>query len=298
MNVDLIQKWYLKQSQSCEGWFLNYLYYNMHVVIISDCHCDNAVGRQEARVSSLCDVTSSFVRVSSDVEAAGNMIDVLDAFGSEAGVVVSNIAPRSKESWWLKSSFGEFEKRYNGTPFCYFWIGNKLVVSTVDGCTLSMVKKMKLVEEVNVTSIEKTVEVMRSNGLITSEQERYISKSQFRSFDYVPRLVQMLLGDLEPVSETLSIDEIPDIEDCVWWVDNFGNCKTTLTEVDGGIIEGSDNVKWGNLKYYDFLKDVPEGEVAYISGSSGLGGVRFIEVVKQGGNAALELGLKVGDIVG
>ena len=268
----------------------------MHVIIISDCHCDNAVGRQEARVASLCDVTSSFVRVGNDIEAAGNIIDVLDAFGGKAGVVVANIAPRSKESWWLKGSAGKFERRYNGTPFCYFWIGNKLVVSTVDGCTLSMVKKMKLVEEVNVTSIEKTVEVMRSEGLITSEQEKYISKTQFRSFDYVPRLVQMLLGGLEPVSEKVSINEMPEVPKGVWWVDNFGNCKTTLIDADRGSIVDSEKVKWSELKYYDYLKDVPEGEMAYIMGSSGLGSVRFVEIVRQGGNAAMELGLKTGDV--
>ncbi|GEM_PF-1449009 len=49
------------------------------------------------------------------------------------------------------------------------------------------------------------------------------------------------------------------------------------------------------LSVYRRLKDVPNGGLAVIVGSSGLGERRFLEIVVQGGNAGKQLDIKPGD---
>jgi S-adenosylmethionine hydrolase len=82
----------------------------------------------------------------------------------------------------------------------------------------------------------------------------------------------------------------------VWYIDNFGNCKTTAWAEDikhkaGTILK----TQWGKFMCYDRLKDVPNGESGVIVGSSGYREHRFIEIVVQGKSAAAELGIKIGD---
>ena len=85
----------------------------------------------------------SFIGISSDLEASGNIIDTLDAYGDLPGVILVNIAPRN----------GKAKKWKNGTPFGYFWYKKILVISSVDGLTLSLVKKLNLVKTINVLDI-------------------------------------------------------------------------------------------------------------------------------------------------
>ncbi len=51
----------------------------MNITIINDCRDANAIGRQTARTSSLLNGPVSFIGVASDIQAAGNIIDILDA---------------------------------------------------------------------------------------------------------------------------------------------------------------------------------------------------------------------------
>jgi hypothetical protein len=126
----------------------------MFVTIINDCTDANVVGRQGTRVASLFGVSPTYVGVGAglqsdnsadpaELEAAGCLIDVLDAADEEKGVVLVNVANRhSKGKKWP-----------NGTPFGYFYYRNTLVVSTIDGVVLSLVKKLKLVDFVFVMDI-------------------------------------------------------------------------------------------------------------------------------------------------
>src|SRR3989344_9103064 len=115
----------------------------MNIIIINDCRDANAVGRQIARAASLLGGSASFLGVTSDLQAAGNLIDVLDALGENPGVVLVNVAPRN----------GKAKKWGNGTPFGYFWYRKTLVVASIDGYTLSLVKKLKVVNFVYVLDI-------------------------------------------------------------------------------------------------------------------------------------------------
>ena len=149
----------------------------MNITIINDCRDENARGRQTARASSLIGGAVSFVGVLSDLEAAGNLIDVLGAYGEEPGTILVNVAPRN----------GSAKKWENGTPFGYFWYKKVLVLASIDGITLSFVKKLKLVESIKVFDIPAVVKFMVEDNYISAEVGEHIVNTQFRSYDFLPR---------------------------------------------------------------------------------------------------------------
>ncbi len=256
----------------------------MNITIINDCKDANAAGRQVARASALLNGYVSFVGVSSDLEAAGNLIDTLDAYGDSPGAVLVNVAPRN----------GKAKKWKNGTPFGYFWYKKILIVSSIDGLTLSLVKKLNLADSINVLDIPKVIEQFIEENLVSSEVGGYIINTQFRSYDFVPRIAAYLLENRNVQSEKILIEDIVDAPKAVWWVDNFGNCKTTLFENE---VEQDDqvNTKFGKVDYFERLKDVPDKGIALITGSSGIGNKRFLEIVVQGESASKLLNVCSGD---
>lgn len=258
----------------------------MNVTIINDSRDDNAAGRQKIRVYNLFGVAPHFIGVTHELEAAGNIIDALDALGGEKGVILVNIAPRN----------GAAKKWKNGTPFGYFRYRNALMVSAVDGLVLSLVKKFGLCHALRVLDTESATALLAEKEIISPDTTEHIVKSQFRSFDFLPRIGFCLSKHptLE-IGEPVPITSFPDAPCVVWYIDNFGNVKTTLTVEDvHPDAEGSVATKFGALRFYGRLKDVPEGEAALIIGSSGLGHKRFLEVVVQGRSAEKEFGLAVG----
>jgi hypothetical protein len=260
----------------------------MHVTIINDCGDENAAARQIARTALLLDANVGFVAVPSfnELAAAGNLIDVLDAHADKKSAVLVNVAPRH----------GGGRAWSNGTPFCYFHIGHTLVVSTFGGTTLSLVKKLGLVDRVHMLDVHSTVEKMAREHVLTHEQSKAIAQSQFRSFDFVPRVAAYLLHENEVPATLVSLADVPDAPRAVWWVDNFGNVKTTLLPDEIGFAQGK-TVGFGGreLQCHERLSSVPDGTPALIIGSSGLGAHRFLEVVVQGKHASDMLGLAVGD---
>ncbi|MCR4280598.1 MAG: hypothetical protein NUV82_04220 [Candidatus Komeilibacteria bacterium] len=256
----------------------------MNITIINDCRDANAAGRQITRVSTLIGNSASFVGVSSDLEAAGNLIDVLDAYENSPGVILVNVAPRN----------GKAKKWKNGTPFGYFWHKEVLVVSSIDGLTLSLVKKIGLVDSVHVLDIPKVIEQFISERLISPEVGEYIINTQFRSYDFLPRIAAYLLENRYIQSDKMKIEYIADAPNAIWWVDNFGNCKTTLF-TDEIIQPDHVNTKFGKISYFEWLKDVPDKTTALITGSSGIGDKRFLEIVVQGGSASKILNARSAD---
>lgn len=249
----------------------------MFCTIINDCKDANAAGRQVTRVASLLNCASSLIGVQNDLEAAGNLVDALDAGEGGRGVILVNVAPRNGPS----TSSGQGKKWENGTPFGYFWYKDTLVVSSVDGLTLSLAKKIAIIQNFRVL-----------------ETPKEYAKNQFRSFDFLPRAASVLLGKEELAEAEFNIEEIPEPPKAVWWVDNFGNCKTTLFPEDisfeaGKVME----TKVGKLQCFESLKDVPDGQCALTIGSSGLEDKRFLEIVKQGGSASKDLEISVGDVI-
>lgn len=262
----------------------------MFVTIINDCQDDNAFGRQLTKASALISGNVISVGVKNDLEAAGNLIDILDAAEGQEGVILVNVAPRH----------GAAKKWPNGTPFGYFFYKKTLVVSSIDGLTLSLVKKLGLVESINLLDIPTVINYLTEHHSISAEEVDHIEHTQFRSLEFIPRVAKWLLIDqIELPYESYSINEIPECPNAVWWIDNFGNCKTTLlpTDVD---FESGKKVELIVGKYPCFLrlKDVPDdGSSALIIGSSGLDDRRFLELVIQGKSFQKESNIKSADLV-
>ncbi|HXS15095.1 MAG TPA: hypothetical protein VN711_03115 [Candidatus Saccharimonadales bacterium] len=260
----------------------------MFVTIINDCTDGNTRGRQETRVMRLLNVPVSYVEIGnySELEAAGNLIDMLDATDGETGIILVNSAPRH----------GRGKKWPNGTPFGYFYYKNTLIITTVAEQTLSLAKKFGVIDTYFLTDIPTVMAAMVSKGKIDAETARRIEKSQFRSFDYVPRLAKWLLDGVDVPTEVYPLENIEDVPQAVWWVDNFGNCKLSVVAEDIGHEQGKIiKTKVGDIECFDRMKDVPNDKPGLIVGSSGLGNKRFLELIVQGQPAGTVFNLKPGD---
>lgn len=272
----------------------------MFCTIINDCLDANAVGRQGTRVASLLGVSPTFVGVggvltyenefdAAEIQAAGCLIDVLDAAEGREGLVLVNVANRHAKG-----------KRWpNGTPFGYFWYGKTLVVSSIDGMVLSLAKKMGVTDQINVMDVGEVMQFLAQQQHVTSEVAEHVAQTQFRSFDFTPRVGPYLLEHEEVPHEVVLFEQadfLVDVPKGVWFVDNFGNVKTTILPEEIGFADGKVvKTKLGEVKCYARLKDVPNKETALIVGSSGIGDKRFVELVVQGVSAAEQYGLRVGD---
>ncbi|HVF69578.1 MAG TPA: SAM hydroxide adenosyltransferase [Xanthomonadales bacterium] len=258
----------------------------MFVTIINDCRDENTMGRQATRAMHLFkNVIIKTVGIGqSELEGAGNLIDMLDASEGDEGVIMVNVAPR----------YGRGKKWPNGTPFGYFYYGKTLIISTVAEQMLSLAKKFNIAKSLHLTDIPTVVEAMIEKGKLDPELRHRIINSQFRSYDYMPRLAKWLIEGVDIPHEEYPFDQVEDVPFAVWWVDNFGNCKTTYLPEEINFRSGGKIVtKIGELTCYDRLKDVPDSEAGLIVGSSGLGDRRFLEVVIQGGSASEKFGIGV-----
>jgi len=271
----------------------------MFCTIINDCADNDAIGRQGTRVASLIGVAPTFVGVGTgltydnrhdpaEIEAAGCLIDVLDAAEGREGLVLVNCANRhSKGKKWP-----------NGTPFGYFRYQKTLVVSTIDGYVLSLVKRLGLVQEVCLLDVPTVMQELAKKGIVTAEVAQHVSHTQFRSFDFTPRVGAYLIQGGEVPFEKLDISSIEDLPLTAWFVDNFGNVKTTILPIDVEFAVGDVlQTRWGEFPYYTQLKDVPNGERGCTMGSSGIEDKRFLELTIQGKSAARELKIAVGDLI-
>ena len=264
----------------------------MFAAIITDCKDDNALGRSQVRLSQFvqCPITTVWVNGwDADLEAAGNLIDLLDASEGKPGVIIVNVAPRHKGA----------KKWPNGTPFSYFHYKETLVVCSIDGLTLSLVKKLGIVDHVNIMDIPTVLASLLEQGVVDQFLVDHITHTQFRSFEFLPRVAGWILDGLEIPHEKYFLAEVEDAPKAVWWIDNFGNCKTTLCVEDVKDFKAGDviSTKFGELTCYNRLKDVPDEVPALIVGSSGLGEKRFLEVVVQGVSAEKALSIISGQDV-
>lgn len=261
----------------------------MFITIINDCRDENTMGRQATRAMRLFGQGVPVATVGigwSELEGAGNLIDMLDASDGEEGIIMVNVAPRH----------GRGKKWPNGTPFGYFFYKKTLVIATIAEQCLSLVKKFGLTETIALTDVATVVDAMIERGKLEQSIRDRIVDSQFRSYDYMPRLAKWIAEGEEIPHEPFSMSNIPEAPKAVWWVDNFGNCKTTFFPQECGHLAGKVlQTKVGDLLCYAHLKDVPNGEAGLIVGSSGLGAKRFVELVVQGKSAAEQFHLKPGD---
>ena len=258
----------------------------MFVTIINDCKDDNARGRQESRLASLLQASISFIGVDSDLEAGMQLLDVLDATEGRRGLVLVNVAPRG----------GHTTKWENGTPFGYFWYRDTLVITSVDGFALSAVKHLGIVTSVELLDTHSSAETMQAAGFITKEAAASIPTTQFRSFDFIPRAGVFMLENQALPSTSYSLETVASLPKAIWHIDNFGNCKTTLTMQDINT-KNETLTRFATLPFYQQLRNLPDGKVGLVQGSSGLGEVRFLELMQQRGHFAKHHGAKIGDDV-
>jgi len=264
----------------------------MFISLITDCRDDNALNRQATRYASLFGAPVSTVGVNfyasqgnGELEAAGNLIDALDAGGEQDGVVVVNVAHRD----------GKGKRWPNGTPFGFFRYKNTLVVSTVDGYCLSLAKKFNLISEFRIVDVATVIDAMIARGNHPKEYRKLVVDSQFRSYEFEPRLAKWVNDGLDLPSEVYPLNQIPDAPSGFWWVDNFGNTVTTLLPEEIGHTAGKKVLtRFGEITCYDRLKDVPNNEPGLIIGSWGIDTRRFICLEIQGENAAKRFGITTG----
>ncbi len=270
----------------------------MFVTVITDCFDANASARQITRYQSYLGLPTYLVGVNmpttdidvspkhGELEAAIQIIDTLDAAEGSKGVVVANVAPRQ----------GQGKKWPNGTPFGYFHYKNTLILSTIDGITLSLVKKLGLVENIKMFDIPTVVRQMIDLGYLEEWHFKHITKSQFRSFEFLPRAAKWLAQGLDLPYELYPISEVEDAPHAIGYIDNFGNTVTTMLPEDINFEVGKKiKTKFGEFTCYERLKDIPNGETAFIIGSWGLEQRRWISFISQGQSTAKKFGVKVGD---
>lgn len=276
--------------------------------IITDCADANARARQEMRFASLFGGKPTFVGVgadvvlgegnkASDIAAAGDLIDLINASHElpsaspdQKTVILMNVAPRG----------GKTRKQWdNGTPFCYFHVGNALVVSTYARRCLTLIRDMGLVDSVELLDVPTVTAEAVKWGELTENQADRMNHTQFRSFEFLPFVARWICDERPVPSEKVTLGNLPGIEPSVWCTDIFGNCKTTLLPRDIGFEEGGTVMIAGGhtAVCYKRLADVPRNETALVIGSSGFGDDRFLELVIQRGNAAKTYGLSLGSPV-
>ncbi len=261
----------------------------MYVTIINDCHDPVTMNRQVVRAATLFPATHiSPVDVGNyaDLEASGAIIDTIDAAMDEPGIILVNVAPRH----------GKAKKWPNGTPFGHIKYQNTHIFSTVDGATLSLIHKYDLAKEVEVYDIPTVLDDMIKKGKLAEHLRTPITNTQFRSFEFLPRVAKWYMNGIDLPHEIHPLSDFLPAPLAVWYIDNFGNCKTTAWAGDIGHVAGKKiKTQWGEIMCYSRLKDVPNGEPGIIIGSSGYRENRFIEIVVQGLSAAKHFGIKVGD---
>lgn len=258
----------------------------MFTTIINDCSDDNVMSRQQTRAAALFNAPTAIIRVDNDIEASGCIIDTLDAAEEAEGVILVNVAPRS----------GKSKKWPNGTPFGYFRYKNVLICSTLDGSTLSLVKKLQLTDSVEEFDIPTVLDFIIEKKLLDQHFKAHISESQFRSFEFLPRCAKWLVDGLDLPTIPRPISEFPDIDDVIWWIDNFGNAKTSLLPDDINHKDGATiDTLYGPIKCHMQLRNVPDLEPGLVIGSSGIDSRRFIELVVQGASAASKFHITTGD---
>ncbi|MBI4224944.1 MAG: SAM-dependent chlorinase/fluorinase [Candidatus Sungbacteria bacterium] len=274
----------------------------MFLTIINDSRDQNAFGRQATRAMSLFGCAVATVGVADDLEAAGNLVDALDAAEEREGVVLVNVAPRQKNGKKLDHgsvgfSTTEVAHKENGSPFGYFYYGKTLVVSSIDGVTLSLIKKLGITDRINVLDIAATGKALAERGVVNSAIVERMKTTQFRSYEFLPRVAHWIVSG-QPVVSVEQPVEAPDAPKAVWWVDSFGNVKTTLSSDDISFADGKEvQTLFGSLPCFTSLKDVPDGAAAIVIGSSGISNKRFLEIVVQGQSASERFGLVSGSKV-
>ncbi len=268
--------------------------------VVTDCCDRNAAMRLTARISSLHRCPTQVVGAVgnaaggyADLEASGHLVDALDAIrldGEGVNLLIGNVAPRDRQ-----------KSGTNGSPFGYFRLGPILVVTTVGGHTLSLVRQLKIIPSITVVDTFEALRVLVQARIIDEEEASRIAASQFRGLEFAPIIAWWLAAGHDlPGREERLLDPPALAPFMVWSVDCFRNVKLGALASQTGWEAGQrlrlivrDQTQ--EVVFTPRLADVPDGAIALTTGSSGFDGKRFHELVINGGRAADVFGLDVGD---
>lgn len=248
------------------------------IAIVSDCG-GQAMSRMMTRYMAIHpDAVCVPYESRSLLEAAGNIVDAIDALNGRAGAIVCNSAPRRDT------------RGTNGSAIVYLQLGQTTIVSTVGA--LGLLKQ--LMPEMTARAVD--VDAFMSD--LGAERDTF----NFRGLEVIPWILRRLRDgeNLENVSSQQTA--FPAVEPCVWLVDTICGEPTNLklsvlrseapwfkpgTEVEMRL--GGASPK--GIGCFERLTHVPAGQLGIYEGSSGLDNERFLEIAVMGGSAAKVLGV-------
>ena len=137
----------------------------------------------------------------------------------------------------------------------------------------------------------------KANAALQTEEAECILRTQFRSLEIL-RIAKWLVDDEDRACALTdgTVGHFPRLPPAVWYVDNFGNLKTTISANEFPEVRPS--LSLTRLPVHRALSDVPEGTLAWVTGSSGFRGDRLMEIVLRGGSARERLNhLKAGKML-
>lgn len=242
--------------------------------IVSDCG-GQAMSRMMTRYHALHpDAKCIPYESASLLEAAGNIVDAIDALAWRAGAIVCNSAPRRAA------------RATNGSAIVYVRLGQTIIVSTVG--VLGLLKKLVpelTAQAVNVDTFIKNLNVDRHTF-------------NFRGLEVIPFILRSLRDGDDMNTVSTPHTTFPKVEPCVWLVDiiegRLTNLKLSILQTEVPWFSSGNKVliQFGDqsvrqLTCYDRLTDIPDDEPGIYEGSSGFNTRRFLEVAIMGGSAAI-----------
>ena len=133
-----------------------------------------------------------------------------------------------------------------------------------------------------------------SDKELDKNTKQRITNSQFRSFDFLPRVASWIVEKRNIPFNKYDLSKIPNSPSAFWLVDNFGNTKTTLLKEEINLDAENNAVikiagKPIKFSFYNMLNNLPDKAIGITFGSSGIGEKRFLEIIFRSGNAGKEL---------
>jgi hypothetical protein len=260
--------------------------------IITDCVDSEATLRQQVMGQQVHGILPSIAHIRSGIAAAGHLISTVDVGRADRqcaqreGYIIVNYAPRKED-----------DENANGSPFGYVRIGRTHVLSTLGDCELSLVHQLDLASVVQVVDLDATALWAWKKGLIDSSEKAFIMEGQFRSLYFAQPALGWLKDNRDLRQQVTRVhlisDFAPAVPPCVWHVDDFGNCKTTM--LDPAEIS---RTRFSHLPFSKRLALAPDDHTpVWVVGSSGLRDKRFLELVVKNGRASDVLDLKIGSLL-
>ncbi|KAM0682381.1 hypothetical protein MDAP_002219 [Mitosporidium daphniae] len=237
-----------------------------------------------------------------------------DASSPFTAVIIVNVAPRTES---IKKRWG------NGPPFCFFAISGVLVVSTYSQLILSLLFRILKREnnaslpQIHVMKTQAVIQHAANQNWIPLDEANRIINTQFRSYEFVPLAAYWIVTrggssaiphDLASILEKEGQDQCEQehqeegkrnnqaddksLNPFIWFIDNFGNCKTSLLPEDIDFMENriysvtlennqSLIIKACGIKR---LSDAVPLVPTVLVGSSGYKNYRFLELVIKNDN--------------